>query len=94
MTAGGEFWLKACARELRTHQRRGIVEQHDGRAFGGGAIIRREMGIKIGARQRAGGLALHRGRRAHPLQELTNDHDPTDATMAAFPWSRRQISRR
>ena len=37
-------------RQLRAHQRRGVVKQHDERALGSGTIIRPEIGIKIGAR--------------------------------------------
>ena len=49
ITAGGAFWLDAStSRERRAHQRRRIVEQHDHRAFGGGAIV----GAKIGDRDR------------------------------------------
>ena len=67
--------------ERMAHQRRRIVEQHDHRAFGGDAIIRRQLGVEIGPRQRAGGLGALRGfRRAHPLQEMANDHDATEPT--------------
>ena len=70
--------------ERRAHQRRRIVEQHDHRAFGGGAVVGREIGIEIGARQRAGGFgALAGGGRAQPMQELTNDHVSTGATTGA-----------
>ena len=69
-------------RERGAHQRRRIVEQHDQRAFGGGAIVGREIGIEIGARQCAGRIgALGGGRGTQPLQELTNNHVSTDATM-------------
>ena len=68
-------------RQRLAHQRRRIVEQHDQRAFGGGAIIGRQIGIEIGARQRAGCFgALGGARRTEPLQELTNDHVSTGAT--------------
>ena len=82
MTGGGAFALNASASaSARAHQRRRIVEQHDHRALGGGAIVGRQIGIEIGARQRAGRFGALAGRRgAHPLQELTNDHDATDAT--------------
>ena len=86
MTAGGEFSLKASAREVGAHQRRRVIEQHDEGAFGGCAVVGREIRVEIGARQRGCSLgSLSRGRGADPLQELTNDHDPTDAAMAAFP---------
>src|SRR5262249_43415236 len=63
------------ARELGTHQRRRIVEQHDERALGGGTVVRAEVGIKIGASQGGGSVAsLRCGSSARPLQELTNDH--------------------
>ena len=88
MTAGGEFSLKASAREVGAHQRRRVIEQHDEGAFGGHTVVRGEIGVKIGTSQCGGCLAsLGSRRRAHPLQELTNDHDPTDAAMAAFPRS-------
>ena len=62
MTAGGAYSLKASARasSART-MRRGIVEQHDERALGGRAIVRAELGIKIGAGQSGGGIASLRG---------------------------------
>ena len=44
------------AGERLAHQRRGIVQQHDQRAFGGGAVIGREIGIEISACQRGGGF--------------------------------------
>jgi hypothetical protein len=70
-------------RQLGAHQRRGIVEQHDERALGGRPIIRAKLGIKKGAGQRAGRItSLRGGRRAHPLQELTNDHGATGATTS------------
>ena len=68
-------------RQRFAHQRRRIVEQHDQRAFGGGAVIGGEIGIEIGARQCGGGLGTLGGtRRTHPLEKLTNDHASTDAT--------------
>ena len=61
--------------QLGAHHRRGIVEEHDQRAFRCRAIIRTELGIKIGARQCGGRIrSLSRAGRAHPLQELANDH--------------------
>ena len=75
-------------RRAQAHQRRGIVEQQDHRAFGGGAIIRREIGVEIGAGQCAGRFrALGGFRGTDPLQELTNNHDqPTQraASRAAI----------
>ena len=87
----------ACRKHLcerAAHQRRHIVEQHDHRAFGGGAIVIGEIGIQIGACQRRGGFGAVGGfRRSHPLQEMTNDHAVTtrlerrerDAAPAAGP---------
>ena len=67
--------------ERAANKRRRIVQQHDHRAFRGGQIISRQIGVKIGARQRRSGFRPLPGRRlAHPLQELTNDHWQTDAT--------------
>jgi hypothetical protein len=67
--------------ERSAHQRRGIVEQHDHRAFGGGAIVGRQIGMEISPRQRGRGLGAFAGRRiTDPLQELTDNHDSTDAT--------------
>ena len=82
MTGGGAIRCDASASRQRVaHQRRRIVEQHDHRAFGGGAIVGGQIGVEIGARQRAGGLGtLAGGRGTDPLQELTNDHGSTDAT--------------
>ena len=68
-------------RQRLAHQRRRIVEQHDQRAFGGGAIVGRQIGIEIGARQRGGCLGpLGGARGTQPLQKLTNDHVSTGAT--------------
>jgi len=84
MTAGGALAESERPRELGAHQRRGVVEQHDERALGGRAVVRPEPGIKIGAGQSGGGIAsLRSGSRARPLQELTNDHAPTDGAMSA-----------
>ena len=70
-------------RERDAHQRRRIVEQHQQGAFGGGAVVGRKIGVEIGPRQRAGRIgALGRGGGTLPLQELTNDHVSTDATIA------------
>jgi hypothetical protein len=64
------------------HQRRRIVELHDERALGSGAVVRREIGIEVSARQGGGGVAPLGGWcGAHPVQELTNDHVATDAMM-------------
>ena len=40
--------------ERAAHQRRRVVEQHDHRAFGDGAIVVGQIGIEIGAGQRPG----------------------------------------
>ena len=67
---GGEH-----VRERAPHQRRGIVQQHDHRAFGGGDIIGRQIGIEIGACQRRCGLGPFAGRSVlDPLQKLTDNH--------------------
>ena len=62
--------------ERAAHQRRRIVEQHDHGALGGGPIVVGEIGIEVGARQRAGGFgALAGGSGTQPMQELTDDHE-------------------
>ncbi len=67
--------------ERAPHQRRRIVEQHDHRAFGGGQIVGRKIGMQVSARQRGGCFGPVTGRRiTDPLQELTDYHDFTDAT--------------
>ena len=75
-------------RERKADQRRRIVEQQDHRAFGGGAIVRRKIGVEIGAGECAGCFRALRGfRGTDPLQELTNNHDqPTQqaASRAAI----------
>ena len=38
--------------ERAAHQRRRIVEQHDHRAFGGDAVVLRQIGIEVGAGER------------------------------------------
>ena len=43
-------------RQRLAHQRRGIVEQHDQRALGGDAVVRRKVGVEVSARQRAAGV--------------------------------------
>ena len=59
-------------------ERRRIVERHDHCAFGRQAIVRRELGIKISARQGGGGIGPFRGRgRTYPLEEMTNDQRST-----------------
>ena len=59
------------------HQRRGIVEQHQQRAFGGGAVVEAEIGEKPGARQRPRGFrAFAGGSGPDPTDELPNDHCP------------------
>ena len=66
------------ARKRRAHQRRRIVEQHDQRAFASRAIIGRQIGIEIGARERCGRFRpLGSAGGTHPLQKLTNDHGST-----------------
>ena len=62
-------------RQRAAHQRRWIVEQHDHRAFSGGEIVGRELGMEIGAGQRRCGVRPFAGRRGpKPMQELTNNH--------------------
>ena len=62
-------------RERAPHQRRRIVQQHDHRAFGGGDIVDRQIGIEIGACQRGSGLGPFTGRSVtDPLQKLTDNH--------------------
>ena len=57
------------------HQRRGVVEQHQHHAFGGGGIVGRQIGIKIGARQRPGCFRSLAGRRrADPIEKMADDH--------------------
>ncbi len=59
------------------NQRRGIVEQHQERAFGGGAVVFAEIGNQPGPRQRPrrlGPLACRSG--PDPTDELPNDHGP------------------
>ena len=64
--------------ERAPHQRRRIVEQHDHRAFGGGKIVGRQIGMKIGAGERGCGFRPFTGRgAANPLQKLTNNHGTT-----------------
>ena len=74
----GRRRARACRKrvgERAAHQRRRIVEQHQHRAFGGGEIVGREIGIEIGARQRAGRFGPLAGRRgAHPLEKMADDH--------------------
>ena len=56
-------------------QRRRVIQQSDHGVFGGVAIIGREIGIQVGARQGAGGFRPLAGRRgAHPMKKLPNDH--------------------
>ena len=71
--------------ERPAHQRRRIVEQHQHRAFGGGEIVGGEIGIKVGARQRAGRFGPLAGRRgAHPLKKMADDH--RSLTQHRFFW--------
>ena len=59
------------------HQRRRIVEQHQQRAFGGGAIVLGQIGNQPGPRQgsrRLCPLACRSG--PYPTDELPNDHGP------------------
>ena len=52
-TTCGAFCAEAnTSRQRAPHQWRRIVEQHDHRAFGGGEIVGRKIGMEIGARQR------------------------------------------
>ena len=52
-----------------------IVEQHQQRAFGGGAIVVGQIGNQPGPRQRPRRLGpLARGSGADPIDELPNDH--------------------
>ena len=75
--------------ERPPHQRRGVVEQHDHRALGGGAILVRQIGIEIGPRQGAGRLgALAGGGGANPMEKLTDDHRWT-MVLPPYPMSRR-----
>jgi hypothetical protein len=61
--------------ERPAHQRRRVVEQHDHRALGGGAIVIRQVGVKIGPRQGTDRFGTLTGRGgARPMQELTDDH--------------------
>ena len=76
--AGGRF---GAAREhfghRLAHQRRGIVEQHQQRAFGGGAIVIGEIGNQPGPRQRPRRLCPLACRSGpDPTDELPNDHGP------------------
>jgi hypothetical protein len=77
-------------RERAAHQRRRIVEQHEHRAFGGGAVVGCEVGIEIGARERARRFGpLAGGRRPDPVEELTNDHrHPRNALYPCAPAAR------
>ena len=76
ITAGGASALGAeRLGHGAAHQRRGIVEQHDERAFGGEAVVAVEIGDEVGPREGAGGIGALTGRsRAHPVQVLTCDH--------------------
>ncbi len=81
-------------RQLGANERRRIVEQHDERALGSGAVIRREIGIEIGAGERGGGVSPLGGWcSTHPLEELTNDHDATDATMSSLSYASAPLRR-
>jgi hypothetical protein len=74
--AGGALGLAASASASGpAHQRRGIVEQHQHRAFGGAEIVGRKIGVEIGAGQCAccfGPLAGRRG--AHPIEKIADDN--------------------
>ena len=62
--------------ERPPHQRRRIVEQHDHGALGGGPIFLGEVGVEIGPCESPGRLGALTGRSgAHPVEELTDDHD-------------------
>ncbi len=77
-------------REPHSHQWGWVIEEHDERALGSGPIIPAQFGIKISARQSRGCIgSLGCRRHAHPLEELTNDHDTTRVTRINFPCLRR-----
>jgi hypothetical protein len=66
---------RECVGERPAHQRRGIVEQHQHRAFGGAEIVGRKIGVEIGAGQCAccfGPLVGRRG--AYPIEKIADDH--------------------
>ena len=80
--------------ERAPHQRRGIVEQHDHRAFGGDAVVVDQFGVEIGAGQRRGGFRALRGfRGAHPLQEMPYDHDATTDKHRPYGPTARSLGR-
>jgi hypothetical protein len=61
--------------ERLAHQRRTIVEQHQHDALDRGKIVGRQIGIKVGTRQRRRGLGALASRGVvYPLQEIANDH--------------------
>jgi hypothetical protein len=64
------------------HQRRRIVELHQQRAFGGGAIVRGQIRNQPGPRQSPRclcPLACRSG--PYPTDELPNDHCPSEPTQ-------------
>jgi hypothetical protein len=70
--------------ERPPHQRRGIVEQHDHGALGGGPVFFGEVGVEIGPRESSGRLGALTGRSgAHPVEELTDDHRRTTRVAAS-----------
>jgi hypothetical protein len=76
----GKFAERQRLRQRLAHQRRRIVQQHDQRAFGGGAVVGRQFGIEVGARHRSSCVGALRGAcRSHPLQELADDHVSAEA---------------
>ena len=61
--------------EGHAHQRRGIIQRHDQRGLGGGAVVRGQIGVQIGARESGNCVRALASRCApHPLQKLPNDH--------------------
>ena len=53
----------------------GVIEQHQHRAFGRRGIVRRKIGIKVGARQRCCCFGPFAGRRgSHPIEKMADDH--------------------
>jgi len=82
--------VRACGKgvcERMAHQRRGIVDERDHRAFSRGTVLGRQIGIEEGPCQCARGFGpLAGGRSAHPMQKLPNDHRAT----TLFPANERE----